>query len=82
VFEPAGMKFFRGVLYVLIYGFLFSGCGYHLVGYGSALPQHIRTISIPVFKNISPEPNIHRDATDVIRQAFIRDEYLAQERYS
>ena len=67
------MKFFRGVLYVLIYGFLFSGCGYHLVGYGSALPQHIRTISIPVFKNTSPEPNIHRDATDVIRQVFIRD---------
>ena len=67
------MKIVSRFLYVLIYSVLFSSCGYHLVGYGSALPQHIRTISIPVFKNTSPEPNIHRDATDVVRQVFIRD---------
>ena len=67
------MKFLRRVLYVLISSLLFSSCGYHLVGYGSALPSHIRTIAIPVFKNTSTEPNIHRDATDAIRQIFIID---------
>ena len=67
------MKFLRRVLYVLIFPLLFSSCGYHLVGYGSVLPSHIRTIAIPVFKNTSPEPNIHRDATDAIRQIFITD---------
>ena len=67
------MQFFRGVLYILIFILFFYGCGYHLVGYGSALPSHIRTIAIPVFKNTSPEPSIHRDATDVIRQKFIAD---------
>ena len=70
------MKFFRSVLYVLMFVLSFSSCGYRLVGFGSALPSHIRTIAIPVFKNISPEPNIHRDATDAIRQIFIIDSRL------
>ena len=67
------MKFFGSVLYVLMFVLPFSSCGYHLVGYGSSLPSHIRTIAIPVFKNVSPEPNIHRDATDAVRQMFIMD---------
>ena len=67
------MKFFRGVFCVLVLVLLFPSCGYHLVGYGSALPSHIRTIAVPVFKNTSTEPNIHRDATDAIRQIFITD---------
>ena len=50
-----------------------SSCGYHLAGYGSTLPPHIRAISIPVFKNSSSEPNIQRNATDAIRRAFISD---------
>jgi len=67
------MKFFHGALCFLVCFLLSSGCGYHLVGYGSALPSHIRTIAVPVFKNTSTEPNIHRDATDAIRQIFIID---------
>ena len=67
------MKFLRGALYVLIFVLSTSSCGYHLSGYGSTLPPYIRTISIPVFKNSSTEPNIHRDATDAIRRAFISD---------
>ena len=67
------MKFFRGVFCVLVLVLLFPSCGYHLVGYGSALPSHIRTVAIPVFKNTSPEPDIHRDATDIIRRIFITD---------
>ena len=67
------MKLFCCAVRFIILASLFSGCGYHLVGYGSALPQHIRTIAIPVFKNTSPEPNIHRDITDSIRRAFITD---------
>ena len=70
------MKFLHGVLYVLMFALLLSSCGYHLVGYGSALPSHIRTIAIPVFKNASFEPNIHRDATDAVRRAFVSDSRL------
>ena len=67
------MKFLRGALYFLVVALLLSGCGYHLAGYGSTLPSHIRAISIPVLKNSSSEPNIQRDATDAIRRAFISD---------
>ena len=68
------MKFFRSILYIPVIILFFSGCsGYHLSGYGSALPSYIRSISIPVFKNFSSEPNIQKDATDAIRRAFISD---------
>ena len=52
---------------------LFYGCGYHLVGTGKNLPTHLRTISIPVFKNTSTQPEIHRELTSAILQSFISD---------
>ena len=67
------MKFLRSALCFLVVVLVSSSCGYHLAGYGSPLPSHIRAISIPVFKNSSSEPNIQRDATDAIRRAFISD---------
>ena len=63
----------RRFLSITLAVILTAGCGYHLVGYGSSLPAHIKTIAIPTFKNSSIEPNIHRDATDSIRRAFIAD---------
>ena len=53
--------------------FLFSGCGYHLVGMGSSLPPHLKTISIPVFKNTSSQPEIHRELTSAVLESFISD---------
>ena len=67
------MRFFSWVLCFLLILLWSSSCGYHLAGYGSALPSHIRAISIPVFKNFSGEPNIQKDATDAVRRAFISD---------
>ena len=61
-------------LFVLaIYCLFFSGCGYHLVGTGKALPSHIKTIHIPVFENISSQPEIHRQLTSFVLQSFISD---------
>lgn len=51
----------------------FAGCGYHLVGTGSALPSHIKTVAIPVFENSSGQPDIQREITSAIRLAFIND---------
>ena len=67
------MKRFHVIFCFLVAVFLFSSCGYHLSGYGSSLPAHIRSISIPVFKNFSSEPNIQRGVTDAVRRAFISD---------
>lgn len=33
--------------------FLLAGCGYRLRGTGSSLPSRIRTVSVPVFKNLT-----------------------------
>lgn len=52
---------------------LLPGCGYRLVGSAGALPSHLRTIAIPVFKNTSSEPQIHRDLSTAVRDAFITD---------
>ena len=60
-------------IFLAIYYLFFSGCGYHLVGTGSALPQHIKTIHIPVFANTSSQPEIHRQLTSFVLQSFISD---------
>ena len=61
-------------LFVLaIYCLFFSGCGYRLVGTGSALAPHIKTIHIPVFENTSSQPEIHRQLTSFVLQSFISD---------
>ena len=67
------MRFLRNTLCFFVVVFLFSSCGYYLSGYGSTLPPNIRTISIPVFKNSSSEPNIQREVTDAVRRAFTSD---------
>ena len=53
--------------------FIFSGCGYHLVGTGSSLPPHLKTIFISVFKNTSSQPEIHRELTSAVLESFISD---------
>ena len=53
--------------------FLFSGCGYHLVGTGNTLPPHLKTIYISVFKNTSSQPEIHRELTSAVLRSFISD---------
>ena len=53
--------------------FLFSGCGYQLVGTGNTLPPHLKTIYISVFKNTSSQPEIHRELTSAVLRSFISD---------
>ena len=61
------------LLSFFIFCFLFSGCGYHLVGTGSSLPPHLKTIFISVFKNTSSQPEIHRELTMAVLETFIND---------
>ncbi|MBT5469025.1 MAG: LptE family protein [Nitrospina sp.] len=68
-----------GLLFFLLC-FLFSGCGYHLVGTGNTLPSHLKTIFIPVFENSSSQPEIHRELTSAILQSFITDGRLKVEK--
>ena len=58
---------------LFIFCLLISGCGYNLVGTGNTLPSHLKSIAIPVFKNTSSQPEIHRELTSIILRSFIND---------
>ena len=59
--------------YWVLFILLLNGCGYTLVGTGSSLPKHLKTISIPVFTNNSSQPEIHRELTSAIIDSFVTD---------
>ena len=48
-----------------------SGCGYSLAGRGSFLPEHIRTIGVPLFANHTPVFDIEQRFTDRVRSELI-----------
>ena len=54
-----------------------AGCGYRLRGTGSSLPPGIRTVSVPVFKNLTP-----RYELDVKLTRAVIDELVARGRVS
>lgn len=60
-------------IWLLTFCLLFSSCGYHLVGTENTLPAHLKSISIPIFKNSSSQPEIHRELTSIILRSFIND---------
>ncbi len=51
--------------------FLMTGCGYTLVGQGN-LPDHIKTIAIPVFENTTLEEGVEQTLTSAVAQEFAR----------
>ena len=62
------------IFWILLgFALLLNGCGYHLVGTGSSLPPHLKTLSIPLFTNSSSEPEIRRELTSSIINSFITD---------
>ena len=68
------MKQIRFKIYILwVFTLILNGCGYHLVGTGSSLPPHLKTLSIPVFLNTSSQPEIHRELTSAVIDSFITD---------
>jgi hypothetical protein len=46
---------------------LAAGCGYTL---GGSLPEHIRTVAVPVFRNSTSEPFIENALTQAVVNAF------------
>ncbi len=64
---------FALISWLIIGIFLLPACGYRLTGTGNQLPPHIKTLAIPVLKNETNQPELHRNLTDAIRQAFLND---------
>ncbi len=58
---------------------LSSACGYSLAGRGSFLPDHIKTISIPTFVNVSTQPGVAEIFTQKVIEEFAsRGKYVIQ----
>jgi outer membrane lipopolysaccharide assembly protein LptE/RlpB len=47
-----------------------TGCGYSLVGKGTVLPEHIRTIAINAFGNRTTRPEIEQRVTEEVSREF------------
>jgi outer membrane lipopolysaccharide assembly protein LptE/RlpB len=49
-----------------------AGCGYHLAGKGSVLPEHVKAIVIVAFENRTQRPEIEQRVTEEVAQQFSR----------
>src|SRR5881296_2730510 len=52
---------------VLVLGLLAGGCGYTL---GGNLPPHVKTVAVPIFKNLTQQPAIENVITAAVVNAF------------
>lgn len=55
---------------VLLFALLASSCGYRLVGYGSAFPEHIHTLYIPYFINETKRFELEQRVTEEVQRQF------------
>ncbi|MBI1869647.1 MAG: LptE family protein [Chlamydiae bacterium] len=55
------------VSFTLLTALVLGGCGYRV---GSILPSNLKTIVIPTFKNLTPEPGIEMSLTNQIINQF------------
>lgn len=53
---------------------LAAGCGYSASP--ALLPQHLKSVAIPVFENGTPQANLEQQLTDEVVQRFVRDNHL------
>jgi hypothetical protein len=51
-----------------------SGCAY--TASPALLPQHLKTVAIPVFENSTPEAQLEQQITTAVVAAFVRDNHL------
>ena len=51
-----------------------TGCGY--TASPALLPQHLKTVAIPVFENGTPEAQLEQQLTDAVVQVFVKDNHL------
>jgi outer membrane lipopolysaccharide assembly protein LptE/RlpB len=63
------MKLLKAFLVLAVF---LGGCGYHLAGTGTSLPEHIRTIGLPVFVNNSQGYQVEQKITTSVMNVLIQ----------
>jgi hypothetical protein len=65
------MKYFKAFLLTFLF-YAVLGCGYHLAGTGSSLPDHIKTIGVPVFVNNTQGYQVEQKITTDVSSLLIQ----------
>jgi outer membrane lipopolysaccharide assembly protein LptE/RlpB len=68
--DLCGLLFKKIFLYLSV-AFLVS-CGYHLAGTGSSLPEHIKTIGLPIFVNNTQGYQVEQKITSNIQTVLLQ----------
>ncbi|MEX2270140.1 MAG: LPS assembly lipoprotein LptE [Vicinamibacterales bacterium] len=61
----------KRVTSMMLIALMSSGCGYALAGRGTSLPDYIRVIGVPLFKNSTPVFDVDRVITERVRTELI-----------
>lgn len=67
------MRFF-----LLLVALVIAGCGYHFSGRGGTLPGGIEQIHIPLFENLTREPQLENQLTNEVIEIFSRQKNIRQ----
>ena len=65
----------RALVPALVLALGAAGCGVYSFS-ASRLPGHIKTVAIPVFENVTPEPGLEQEVTQAVTAEFVRDNSL------
>jgi outer membrane lipopolysaccharide assembly protein LptE/RlpB len=57
----------RAVAFAVATALALGGCGYTV---GGTLPSHVKTVSVPIFKNQTREPGVESQITRAVVEAF------------
>jgi len=73
---PSGRGPARDLLFAALLLLLATGCGYHTAGHAVLLPDNVKTIAVPAFKNETPTYRIEQMLTaSVVRELTTRTRY-------
>jgi Lipopolysaccharide-assembly len=59
-------------LFVCFMAWTVIGCGYHLAGTGTTLPEHIKTIGVPIFANNTQGYQVEQKLTGQVTNLLIQ----------
>ena len=58
---------------LILFATAITSCGYHLSGKGGIVPEGMKTISVPVFLNLTNEPFVDVEVTRAVVEEFLTD---------